>query len=210
MFDGLNVPPRFPAGFYMHRRLAESRPSQRQTGRWIRLPDRRHKRHGIVVLEFILWAPVFVILLLAVIEFSLIWANLQQVKAASRAGATVAAELATANLSSGNPNNNITLVYNAVAKVLSSSGIAPCEVILEYNPTCGGITPGKLTSGTCPNCSAPATTLPSNTLIPGGTVRVTVCVDVDQMTPNLLATFGFSVTGRTARESMLLPYENCQ
>jgi len=162
-----------------------------------------------VVLEFILWAPVFVILLLAIIEFGLILSAIPQVKAASRAGAKVASELSTAQLSSVNPANNLDLVDAAVARVLSSAGLTRCQVILEYNPTCGGITPGTQTAGACPNCVAPVLALPSNADIPGGTVRVTVCVDVDEMTPDMLATFGFSVAGRVAKESTLMPYENC-
>jgi len=165
----------------------------------------------VVVLEFIIWTPVFVILIFALVEFALILTGLQQVKAASYAGAKVASELTTANLASGVPGNNITLVDNAVAKVLSSSGMTRCETILEYNPsnTCVAGSPGTKTAGGCGSCYAPATPLPSNANIPGGTVRVTVCVDINQLTPNMLSNFGFNVSGRTAKVTTLLPYENC-
>jgi Flp pilus assembly protein TadG len=163
----------------------------------------------VVVFEFIIWTPIFVILLLAIIEFALILTNLQQVKAASQAGAKIAAELSNADLASANPADNIDKVDDAVTIVLGSAGMMQCEVILEYNPTCGGITPDTKTAGACAGCTAPATPLPSLADIPGGTVRVTVCVDVEQLTPDLLTTFGFSIAGSTAKVSTLLPYENC-
>jgi Flp pilus assembly protein TadG len=181
-----------------------------QHGRLRGSRERNRRREGIVVLEFILWTPVFILLLFAAIEFALILTSIQHVKSASRAGAKVAAELPTAGLASGNDADNITLVNNAVATVLSSVGMSPCEVILEFNPTCDGITPGTKQAGSCAGCFAPTEPLPNGSVIPGGTVRVTVCVDVEQMTPDMLALFGFSVQGRTARVSTLLPYENCE
>uniref|UniRef100_A0A7C2K020 Pilus assembly protein n=1 Tax=Schlesneria paludicola TaxID=360056 RepID=A0A7C2K020_9PLAN len=170
-------------------------------------------RRGIVVLEFILWTPVFVILLVSIVEFGLIWMNLQQVKAAANAGAKVASELTTAQLSSGLAANNIDLVEDAVQKVLGSAYMTPCRVILEYNPpnTCVPGSPGtKATTSSCPvACNAPSSSLPSTTDIPGGSVRVTVCVNINQLTPNLLSTFGFSISNRNAKMSTTLPYENC-
>jgi Flp pilus assembly protein TadG len=170
-------------------------------------------RRGVAVLEFILWTPVFVILLVAIVQFGLIWMNLQQVKAASNAGALIASQLTTAQLSSGLNANNLDLVEDAVQEVLSSANMTPCRVILEYNPpnTCVTGSPGtKATSSSCPAaCNAPASSLPSTADIPGGSVRVTVCVNINQLTPNLLSTFGFSISNRNARMSTTLPYENC-
>jgi Flp pilus assembly protein TadG len=162
-----------------------------------------------VVVEFLMWAPVFAILTFAIIEFALILTAAQHLKMASRAGAKVAAELSTTALASPLDANNLTLVQTAVADVLSSAELTPCRVILEYNPTCGGISPGAKQVGACPNCTAPAAPLPGNIAIPGGTVRVTVCVRIDQMTPDMLSLFGFSIQDRIVRMSTLLPYENC-
>jgi hypothetical protein len=174
-----------------------------------RVPARADFRRGVVVFEFILWTPIFVILLLAVIEFALILTNLQQLKAASEAGARIAAELSNADLASGNPADNIDKVDDAVTTVLGSAGMMQCEVILEFNPTCGGITPGTLIAGGCANCTAPVDPLPSLVDIPGGSVRVTVCLDVTELTPDLLSTFGFTIANSTAKMSTLMPYENC-
>ena len=169
--------------------------------------DRR--RDGIVVYELIVAGPVFLILLTALVELGSLMSNMRHVNLAARAGAKTASELSTVNLGSALPADNIDLVRNAVDKVFGSAGITSCQVILEHNPGCNALMDTIRTSGACPGCSAPGTALPTLVQIPGGTVRVTVCVEATQLAPNLLSGFGLSISGRTITDSVTLPYENC-
>ena len=143
--------------------------------------------------------PVLLVFIAALIEFGLILANTKVVALASRTGAKIAAEMPVASLPS-----SISTVENAVDAVLSTANMSSCRVILEHNVLGGGTSP--LTNiGTC-ICSAP-----SSPALPGGSpsaVRVTVCVELSELTPNLLTAFGFSTADRTVSESTLYPYEN--
>lgn len=157
----------------------------------------RQRLSGVTYLELILALPVIFIFLLAVIEFGLIFANLKYVPAASRAGAKVYAETPTAALT--NPAT-LTAVQNAVNDALSPGSMTACRVILQHNV--GGV--GLIQSGTC---VCPPPTTPAMPVLAGGSVRVTVCVEVSQITPNLLAGFGFTTTGRIAKSTTTFPHE---
>lgn len=165
------------------------------------------KRRGAVVFEALLWLPVFLIALSAVIEFGMVLNGLHAVKLAARAGAKHAAELSTTDIVSGSA---VTSVRNVVDRVLSSSGYDSCQVRLEYTGSCLTPSAGSSFDGACPKCTAPTALLPSSGQIPGGMVRVTVCVDVSEMTPDLLGWVGASISDRVAQYSVAFPYENCQ
>ncbi len=172
------------------------------------------RRAGVVILEVIVLFPVIVILLAAVIEFGLLLSGIKHVQAAGRAGAKIASELTTSNLTAAPTTNNVDVVQTTVDRVLSSAGFTSCEVILEYivpTPMCTGVTSGSgtQTAGSCTGCNAPSASLPALADVPGGSVRVTVCVDADQLTPDLLSTFGFDVSSKVITTSTTLPYENC-
>lgn len=161
---------------------------------WPRYKTDRRAPRAVVVVELILMLPVLLVFLIALIEFGLILANTKVVALASRNGAKLAAE---------SPAFSITQVTNVVNASLATANIQSCKVILEHNVVAGG--PSPLTSGTC-NCSAPS--IPT---LPGGSqraVRVTVCVELSQLTPNLLTAFGFTTANRTVSESTLYPYEH--
>jgi Flp pilus assembly protein TadG len=159
------------------------------------------------MLEMIVLFPVIAILLAAVIEFGLLLSGIKHVQASSRAGAKIASELSQADLG-GADTLNVDVVKDAVDRVLSSAGFESCQVILE-NVTTGCVTDDTRNSGTCTGCNAPATTLPTVAVVPGGTVRVTVCVDADQLTPDLLSSFGFDISSKIISASTALPFENC-
>lgn len=165
------------------------------------------KRRGAVVFEALLWLPVFLIALSAVIEFGMVLNGLHAVKLAARAGAKHAAELSTTDIVSGSA---VTSVRNVADRVLSSAGYDSCQVRLEYTGGCLAPSNGNTFDGNCPKCSQPAQSLPNAALVPGGMVRVTVCVDVSEMTPDLLAWVGASISSRVAQYSVTFPYENCQ
>jgi len=160
-------------------------------------PD-RPLRQAVVVVELILMMPVLLVFLAALIEFGLILANTKVVALASRTAAKIAAETPASSLPF-----SISTVRAGANAVLATAQMTSCRVILEHNVPLGGASP--VIDGPC-TCSAP-----SSPALPGGSpnaVRVTVCMELSQLTPNLLAAFGFSTTGRTVSESTLYPYEN--
>lgn len=169
----------------------------------------RPRRRGVVTLELIVVTPIIAIMLSAAVEFGVLLASLEHLSASARAGAKVASELSTANLASAAPADNIDMVQAAVDNVLGSAGMASCMVILDHNPNCAGLVAATKTTGACVGCAAPAAALPGTGVIPGGSIRVTVCVDAATAAPNLLSTFGYSLTGQVLSESITLPYENC-
>tara|TARA_R110002072_G_scaffold302100_1_gene483953 strand:- start:138904 stop:139548 length:645 start_codon:yes stop_codon:yes gene_type:complete len=170
---------------------------------------RRDSRRGVVTLELIVVTPIIAIMLSAAVEFGVLLAGLEHVSASARAGAKVASELSTANLASAAPADNIDMVQAAIDNVLGSAGMASCMVILDHNPDCSGLIAATKSTGACAGCAAPVAALPGTGVIPGGSVRVTVCVDAATAAPNLLSTFGYDLTGRVISESITLPYENC-
>lgn len=158
------------------------------------------RRRGVVTLELLLWLPILVIFVLAIVEFALIMQFNKQIAYASRFGAKLASEItrdqtAATNLSnfnqSGTPNN----LKDQIDAYLANHGItASCEVQLQHNACVGG-TSQTDTDDPC-NCG------PSPTALPGGEppageahVKVTVCVKLTGNVPNCLSTFGFDLNG---------------
>ncbi|MFT5328529.1 MAG: Flp pilus assembly protein TadG [Planctomycetaceae bacterium] len=178
-----------------------------------RIANARPRRRGVVTLELIVVTPIIAIMLSAVVEFGVILSSLEHVTASARAGAKVAAELSTVDLASALAADNVDDVQAAVDQVLGSAGMVSCMVILEHNPVCVGAAATK-TAGACAGCAAPATALPAAAVIPGGSIRVTVCLEASAAAnqdnfPNLLSTFGYDLSGQIISESITLPYENC-
>jgi hypothetical protein len=159
-------------------------------------------------MELILWFPVVLMFLCGVIEFGLILGQLKQVALASRLGARVAAEMSQAALPTA-----VGTVRTALERHLNSAGMTSCSVILTHNvPAVGGTTQ---TDGSCPGagCSVPDTLppLPNGTVLAGGgnsgSVRVTVCVPLTELSPDLLGTLGFSIGTRRATHTTTMAYE---
>ena len=172
----------------------------------------RHKasRSGVVTLELILWLPIVMATVLAAIEFGLILVNFKHVQFASRVGAKVAAE----ELASSTTVPSIIDIHAKVNRALSAMGMSTCKVLLEQNipSTACALNNSDQFMGVCTNCGPPSTTLPAAgtpSAVPGGTVRVTVCVELSQLTPDLLSSFGFSTTGKVVNASTAYPYKHC-
>lgn len=172
-------------------------------------PRKSQRRLAVVTLEVILVLPVFLIALMAVVEFGLLMSNEQYVDEASRAGAQVASQLNTISQINNGPVPAD--VLTAVARELDKIGVANYSVRLEHNINFAGITPVvgpvvELNSavGTGPtNCPDP----PAVALVPNRPyVRVTVCVRTTELTPNLLVTYGFDVSARVSDETTLRRY----
>ena len=157
-------------------------------------------RRGSVTLEFIVALPVLLIVLVAVVEFGMLFTNLQQVGLACRVGAEAASQstFLPYGLATVPPD-----VTDPINQQLASSGISPCKIILEHNVL---PTPETLTTtyGAGCTCDPPAASLPG---IPARSVRVTVCVPMTSLAPNCLALFGFDLGGRCAQCSTTFRYE---
>ena len=156
------------------------------------------RRSGVTYLELILAMPVLLVFLASVIEFGLIMANLKYLPAASRAGAKVVAETPVASI---DDLATLTAARDAANDVLAAADLVSCRVIISHNFGGGG----SQASGTC-TCSAPTTpTLPTDG---DGAVRVTVCVELSRLAPDLLSIFGFSTSGRIVQSTTTYPYED--
>jgi len=153
-------------------------------------------RRGVVTLELILWLPIMIIFLLAVVEFALIMQFNQQVSYASRFGAKLAAEVSrlqssTPNLSNYGSGGDL---KTAIDTYLANHGVsASCEVKLEHN-ACVPNTSQSDVAVAC-KCGASPTTLPDGAPSDEAYVKVTVCVRLTGNVPNVLSTFGFNLNG---------------
>ncbi len=157
---------------------------------------RRPRPRGGVTLELILALPLLVIVLLAVIEVGLILANFKHVAAASREGAKMAAE--TVGLSPGTTAATAAQVRSAVDRRLEAAGLgasASQGVTVRHTVTAAG----AATNGDCSDPVVPA--------LPDATVRVTVCVALTRLSPNLLGAFGFDLAGQTIEHTTTWDYE---
>ena len=161
----------------------------------LRRQNSNHRRAAVTV-EFIIGLPIFLIFLSAIVEFGLVQANSQQVAIASRIGARLAAE--TAGLNPGNTAATAASIRTEIDRQLESAKFganASAGVTLRHNVSGGGVA----TDGTCNDPITPA--------LPPNTVRVTVCVPMSALTPNLLNVFGFSTTGKTVEVTTTYAYE---
>jgi Flp pilus assembly protein TadG len=163
-------------------------------------------RAGSVMVEFLLVMPILLIVLLTVIQFGMLLANMQQLALACRVGAEAASK--TGNL----PNTGTVppSITDAINQQLSSSGILYGAVILQHNVN--GSTHTLATPDPLPaSCSPPQTALPPTpppaTNYGRPSVRVTVCVPMTELAPNCLAIFGFDLSGRYAKCSTTFRYE---
>ena len=121
------------------------------------------------------------------------FANLQTVELASRTATKAAAESAQADVLSGTAITNARAVAD---QVLATAGLTSTGVVLEHTVAGGS---GSFTSGTC--------TAPGTPAIPAQGVRVTVCLNLSQLTPDLLTSFGFSTAGRTVHQTTTMRFE---
>ena len=133
--------------------------------------------------------PVWIILMLAVVQFGMILGSRQQIALASRVGAEEASR--TPDLSTTNGDPVPCNVLRVIDQQLASSGITRCKVVLQHN--LGSVSPAytTLTSGDC-NCDPPTGALP----IAGRAVRVTVFVPISELAPNLLKACGLDLSDR--------------
>ncbi|MDA0835722.1 MAG: TadE/TadG family type IV pilus assembly protein [Planctomycetota bacterium] len=163
-------------------------------------------RSAVIVFELIVTLPLLLVVLIAVIEFGIIMAGFKQVAIAARTGASVASN--TAGLDTGTPLSTQTAAQaarTAIDRQLETAGFgtnASSGLTLRHNVSDGvGIDPPEAshTEGTCSD--------PTAISLPARAVRVTLCVEMSTLAPDMLSSFGFSLNGRTIEESITYPYE---
>jgi hypothetical protein len=145
------------------------------------------RRSGVFVAELLLTMPVFMVFLLAVVQFGIFFGNSQVLILASRVGAAAASEI---TLTPGVPP----AVENAVLKHLTSGGLPGyCRIRLEHNAFPGNPQAFLLpVAGSC-DCEPDAILAPGERP-PYVYVRLTVCVPLTDMMPNLLTVFGLDIS----------------
>ncbi|QDT19584.1 TadE/TadG family type IV pilus assembly protein [Gimesia chilikensis] len=174
---------------------------------------REKQRSGAVVLELILTAPAFLIIMLSIVQISLIYTAIEQTAFASRYAAKIASETASGSLAALNTGPNGPL-KTGVDNILYTGGLpdGSCRVILEYNVdteegielTVADPTPA---AANC-DCDPPATALPA---VAGTSldqsVRTTVCVRLGNNIPDFLSSLGFSTQNYIVEESTTYMHE---
>jgi Flp pilus assembly protein TadG len=150
---------------------------------------------GAVAIELLLSLPVWLIGLLAIIEFGSLFSNLQHVALASRVGADVAARTSSLPESGSIPS----AILDAVNDQLAAANITPSEIVLEHN--LGG-SYVMLVQGQSAFSGPSQQTLPAV----GTYVRVTVCAPAMQLAPNILRSFGLDIQGWDVGESTTFQY----
>lgn len=158
-----------------------------------RAVGRRVRRRGALLsVELVLVLPILVMMTIAVVQFGLLFANLQQVALAARVGAAAAAE--SPNLTGTMDGDPVPLdVREAVTQQLSSSGIDWCRIRLEHDVDGPTEVLVSEQNGGC--MCGPQMTLPDAPYDDEAYVRLTVCVPLTELTPNALTYFGFSIIG---------------
>jgi hypothetical protein len=136
--------------------------------------------------------PILLIMTVAVVQFGLLFANLEQGALAARVGAHEASESpALAATVDGDevPQD----IRDAVTHQLCSSGIEWCHIRLEHNV---GGTAIELDSDRGDGCECgPDDTLDNPPHDDEAYVRITVCIPLTELMPDSLSYFGYSVAG---------------
>jgi hypothetical protein len=161
---------------------------------------------GGVTLELIIAFPVWLCFLLATVQFGWLMANLEQVALASRVGALEASQTASLPSSGPVPAEVVTVVEHQ----LQSAGIDPwCHIFLEHNVE--STTNIQLSSANPSHTGSCTCSPPTSTELPfpdcAEYVRVTVCIPMTAVTPNLLKACGFAIDEKFIRHTSTFRYE---
>ena len=169
----------------------------------------------MAVLELILTLPIFLIALMAVVEFGILVSNEQPLEMATRAGALSATQNVLPTVGSVPPD-----VLASISRELSNVGIDMYQAIndglititLVHNVDPSSSSdldpPALLVTGTlvCPEPVLPPP--PDPDLSPFGRryVRLNVCVRTDLLTPNLLKTYCLDISTRVTQQTKTYRY----
>ena len=181
-----------------------------------RLHRRRHG--GAVILEVILTLPLLMITLLAIVEFGVMLVNLQYLEFASRTGAQVASQLDQSDFYSPVLPNppifpaEIAVAVNTQLNQATPNAMTPLastSILLEHSVPLSG--PGM--TGAAVEVSDGVAVTSADVVEPPVPappayryVRVTVFVDAVDLTPNVLAAFGFDLSGKRFQQTTTYAY----
>lgn len=152
------------------------------------------RRRGTITIELLLNLPIWLLAILALVEFGEVAADLQSVSMASRVGA----EEASQTLGLPSTGEVPAAVVDAVERALTNSGLGCSKIILEHNLSG---TSSTLVSGSGPG-RGPDVPLPEA----GAFVRVTVVVPATGITPSILQRLGFDWSSRVFGRSAVFRY----
>ncbi|MCA9014047.1 MAG: pilus assembly protein [Planctomycetaceae bacterium] len=158
------------------------------------------------MLELILAAPAFLIIMLAIVQISLIYVATEQTAYASRYAAKIASETSSGAINVLNTGALKTRVDN----VLQVGGLpqGSCRVVLEHNVGAPATIYDPVVALPNCDCDPPATSLPFVLGAPvNESVRTTVCVPLNGNVPNFLSSFGFSIQDYVVEQSTTYLYE---
>ena len=168
------------------------------------------RRKGGVTLELLINLPVWIIALLAIIEFGELLSGLQQVSLAARVGAEEASQTGAGSLSTHDYDPVPSNIVEVIDHQLQSAGIVASAsqrgVILEHNV---GASYVILASGTYPPPSGTPPPYLAGPALPtmGHFVRITVFVRMTRVVPNLLGSWGYDASGRFVWQMATFRYE---
>jgi len=162
-------------------------------------------------LELIIVLPVLVIAIFAIVQFAILRSSQQQVEYASHLGAKMASEnTSLAAATAVPPEITEAILRHLLRANINTTDPTSYSIFIEHNLIDDdGVNPpvnrSPLTEGQL-NC--PVRTEPTTPTL-RDYVRVTVCLDIvkGELTPNLLRTLGFDITGRTAQQTTTLRFE---
>ena len=170
-------------------------------------PRRRNqsarRRGGAITLELIVNLPIWILVLLAIIQFGQLFSNLQELALASRVGANTAANIGTLPTTDAGLSSSV--IVTAVENALDASGLdetAAWSLVLEHND--GGtfqLTSDQNTGVTVDLTGDPA--FPAS----GTYVRVTVGMSFTAVAPNLLDFCGLDFSTDTVQQQTTFLYE---
>ena len=172
-----------------------------------RSTDATHPRRALTTIEIILALPIFLLAVLAIVEFGLLFSNEQTVEMACRAGSQVASKRPTLPVVGGVPAE----VNDAVARELAQIGVSDFVVRLEHNINFAGgsgatMAPVVLTtvtgSGPAASPNPPVISLSPNRRY----VQITVGVYSTSLTPNVLNSYGLDLSQRVSSQTTTFRY----
>jgi hypothetical protein len=153
----------------------------------------RSARAGTIAMELLLNLPIWLIVLLGVIEVGEMLFSAQQVSLASRVGAEEASHAASLASAGEVPVR----VLDVIGRQLAASGMSASKVALEHN---AGKVPAVLIWGDGRG-GPPRTPLPGH----GQYVRVTVTARMNGLVPRLFRCVGLDFSSQLLEQSVTFP-----
>lgn len=152
---------------------------------------RRVRRAGSVrAIELVIALPILIMMVIAGVQFGLLFANLQQLSMGARAGSVAASQSPqiAQTVDGGTVPSD---VIEAIEQHLDSSGIEWCRIRVEHN--LGGTTAVLISEPDGPCECGPTAPLATPPFAQRAYVRVTVCSRLTELMPDCLTLFGFSL-----------------